>query len=683
MAPALLLLLAHPAAAADWQHELAPAGPGTALERARPLLEPSLSLEPSVMWVAGAHTVRFTQTWRGLPVLGASAAVRVRPDGSVPLAVDGLQRDLTVSTSPTLDLEAASDLALGAHEELLGSRLVVLPQDRLAWELSVGSAQGPLQVLVDAHSGALLRRQSRLTHSLGRVYEQNPVATPDTSDVELTALDSSASLTGFAGGLVVENYVAGDLNDGTLESTQELGPSAGEDYLYDPPEDDSDLTDAFAQVNAFHHLAQARGFFEGGLGLDMSGEDWGLQVIVNLASDGAPYDNAFFTTTDGLGENFHQPNLIGIGQGTLTDFAVDADVFVHEFGHYASNRAIGYNEGQLHTSAYGLSPWGGSMDEGVADYFAASIFDDPVMGEASLGAFGAERDLSDDSRSCPEDIFGEVHEDGKLIGAAAWSLREVYGAELADQLVWGALSLMTADSDFQDFAEALVAVGEDMQSAGDIDEVASIEETLAASGLDACSTVQDLDQGDLTTWIWGLDLVGSSFGVDCATVAGFGSLQSFFHFSATVPDRAEALRFHVELDPQGSGDLGWQLYLREGEHVVLEPEFFLPAATEFDLESEVFTEATGVVEIPLDQLQAGQVWYGVMSSQSCPTTQATLSAEAVLPVDSGDSGADSEPAPVDSQGERTPAGCGCASGRLMGGGGLFALGLLALARRRR
>ncbi|MFQ5906523.1 MAG: FlgD immunoglobulin-like domain containing protein, partial [bacterium] len=89
------------------------------------------------------------------------------------------------------------------------------------------------------------------------------------------------------------------------------------------------------------------------------------------------------------------------------DFGQHADVIYHEYGH-------GITEYQYRPRR----PSGG-MHEGFSDFFAATITDDSRIGEGVM----AYRDLDNNMKS-PQDLSGESHHDGMIIGGALWHMRE-------------------------------------------------------------------------------------------------------------------------------------------------------------------------------------------------------------------------------------------------------------------
>jgi MYXO-CTERM domain-containing protein len=442
-----------------------------------------------------------------------------------------------------------------------------------------------------------------------------------------------------------------------------------------------------------------RAYFEL-LGVDQSAAKWKVTAVANALEDGQPLDNAFFSPM-GQSGSFAAPNLIAIGQGSSVDFATDADVFKHEFGHYASKNAVNYNLGQLFSNSFGLQPHSGSIDEGIADYFACSHADDAELGEGSLGVLGAARDLTDTSKRCPEDLIGEVHFDGEIIGSLSWSIREALGAEAGDTIVWSAIEAMPAGGNFDDYAKGLLAATQDLVSAGSLDAaaVATVTDLLAARGLDDCGNVIALDVGETKqVQILGLQIVGQAFGASCSQVQGFGvKMQSLFQFASKPPVDAPELRFLVESEALGPGDLELVAYARKGKSVRFETgPGGLPSVADFDLEVPI-NAATGEIVVP-GPFAEGDEWFFTVTSSSCPIVRSTVSVNVGSTSNgaggAGGAGGGPEAGSGGSGGAEEPTtkvigGCGCRVGEpeptqpaWAGFAALGALGLAAMRRRR-
>lgn len=107
------------------------------------------------------------------------------------------------------------------------------------------------------------------------------------------------------------------------------------------------------------------------------------------------------------------------------DFAYDGDVVFHEFMHAITTSLISK------INSLGLDEWGihsepGALNEAWADYFAASFTDDPNIGEYSSSEQGYSeislRNL-DNNYTCPNNIIGEMHNDGLVWSGALWEIR--------------------------------------------------------------------------------------------------------------------------------------------------------------------------------------------------------------------------------------------------------------------
>lgn len=91
-------------------------------------------------------------------------------------------------------------------------------------------------------------------------------------------------------------------------------------------------------------------------------------MLVNARLDGAPLDNAFYSSI-GV-SNPKLPNVLGLGQGKY-NFSYDSDALLHEFAHYVTQNAIGFSLGQFGADDRGYTTAASSIDEGVADYLRA------------------------------------------------------------------------------------------------------------------------------------------------------------------------------------------------------------------------------------------------------------------------------------------------------------------------
>ena len=189
-----------------------------------------------------------------------------------------------------------------------------------------------------------------------------------------------------------------------------------------PPEDDSDPNDQFAEVMMYHHVNLAHDYFKGIHGFEEL--DFPLPALVNVqvkidppilmpGPDGwTGLSNAAFFPLESwrqfaaqFGLPPRESDSIIFFQGDK-DFAYDSRVIYHEYTHAVVGTGRLSVMGVL--DEYGLEFSPRSMNEGLADFFAASLADDPIIGNY-VGTMGTGlRDLSL-MRSCPDKWVDEVH----------------------------------------------------------------------------------------------------------------------------------------------------------------------------------------------------------------------------------------------------------------------------------
>ena len=129
-------------------------------------------------------------------------------------------------------------------------------------------------------------------------------------------------------------------------------------------------------------------------------------------------------------------------------FAKSSDVVYHEYTHNVIFH--------IYSGWIGLSGQAGAMNEGLSDYYACSINNDPILGE-SVELF---RDLSN-SLSYIEGLG--IHRNGKVIGGAIWDMRQSpgIGVTLADELLFGALERTPQAHDFANLLDNVLYEDDD------------------------------------------------------------------------------------------------------------------------------------------------------------------------------------------------------------------------------
>ena len=668
--------------------------------------------------LAQRNIVVFGQNVTGIPVYGHNLKVEMDRQGRVTHVwgepVKNLQAPAGAPKAPELAVLAAEDALNTVLPLDLDPPLVLLPNRpaRLAYLVVAWVGMKKFHVLVDAFSAQVILIDRAWFNAQGRVYGIDPARTPEPIDVELANLSSAEALIGRAGH--VYNCVTSVANQGmpdpeNMELEEVPTSDASGNWLYDPILT-LDYTEFAGAVNLYYHVDRMDSHFRM-LGYTPPVD---VMVVANVHSEAGgvktPLDNAYYTPMQNGNDGLF------VGQGTDVDLAYGGDVVMHEMTHsVVAHSAI--DLGVQQADQYGINRMPLGLHEGLADYFPASLNDSPIIGAYSLEMIqqGASRDLSNNDKVCPDDMVGEEHMDGELIGALNWQVRVQLGAELADVAIYTTLTRLTAASTFKDFAETLIATLEDLETDGEItaDQLAAVQGVVEAKGLDICGRWIPLDQPRRVT-NFGLDTLGQAMGGDCAQLRGMldymgVDLTTMFQYQVVVPEDTTSLTLSFEFTPQGGTDLQYNIYGRGGEMVLYQlvsvyGGMMLPRIQTFDRSwpsnvldppmSGTTAELTWTIHDD-PPLPVGQEVYFSVTHANCPLTTLDVSAElSTDPIVDPDAGPDGDTdgdtdADTDGSTEKPPAkkdGCSCTTGsRSRPNAGFFlllAVGLFFSLRRR-
>jgi len=634
----------------------------------------------------GRTLVHLAQVHRGVPVIGGRAVVKFDREGHATRINATVHPDLRVPTTPAVGPDAATAAARSAVElpdtAEAAAHLAVRPDARggtLVYQVHL-SARGGLdswRVTVDAATGAIRGVTDLRLAAQGNVYEISP-ALDDPVEVTLTDLTGDMDVMSGTYALVRSMVVEGeDVSDTHLAQADESG-----DFLFEPEANTTE--DPFVEVNAYHHVTALSHYFE-----DVHGHEFDGPALVTtnyVYEDGTGYDNAFYTT-DASGNQ-----VLCFGQGTY-DFAYDAGVIAHEFGHSIVQTTTDMQLGWMIYDEYGTNNAPGGIHEGLADYWAGTYHGrSEVSSWVPIG-----RDLEND-HTCPDDLVGESHEDGMIVGAAAWDIYLQVGKEAADDIVYGALLRVSDAPTFAELAEALLEAAGDLEEDGDLgaDDLEAIQASLEDRGMSVCGRSLPMEPDE--PFEFGLPLFMGMQEMDeewCERMRDMGmNLVPSFQFALTTPPASEGtleeLEISIDMDRyDGAGfaedELHYTFLIREGEMVEFDyeliespngHEFETPVPGEHDRELD---DNPDEIVIALDdedlELRADTTYYLTLIHRNCAAVDMTLEAEL-----------DIAAPPADDDDDDDGDGCNC---RLSGGSGAPALGaglglaLLAFALRRR
>ncbi len=450
----------------------------------------------------GSRYVKFSERIEGLPVFGVKVVAHVDPAGEL---VKMSSKAPAFPADTGRGAVDADDAALAAEDFTATGRAVAvhegwLPiQDRAIRVFRVVvEAPGPHRwiTFVDAHGGNVIARYDEIRRHQANVYLENPTASIDLTEVTLenTVLEGEHVNHTYGDFVRVARCTSLSSQTGACTAwTHQAVADATDGFLGTLPNDgNGQLTDGFAEVQAYHSLDTYYAFLRDEFGFDpqfvdaetsLSGPSIWIFVNANFA-------NGYFM---GSNDYYGIPDMIVLGQGQL-DFAYDNDITRHEFTHAMSSQVFDiwmYNVDDL-----GIDMSGGGVEEGTADYFPCSVHGNPELGEY-MGVIRSAQN----ARKCPRDLIGEGHSDGQIISGTMWAIRQNIGARKANHLHFGALASNTIIT-FNDYADALEVQAylmmdhEDPELQFTQEDFEFVGETLDFRNLRNCRRVVPVEPGD-------------------------------------------------------------------------------------------------------------------------------------------------------------------------------------------
>ncbi|HZH49633.1 MAG TPA: M36 family metallopeptidase [Nitrospira sp.] len=444
-----------------------------------------LKLEPSLSGVtlAGSKATpmgqvyEFSQAADGVPVYGAELKVHFNREGRVVgLTNSSVPSAKLGSMSPSVGAEQAVESARGhvppapvdepesGDLPLPSTKLVIYAETgtpTLAWEVILYTPGPTWQVFVHAKTRDVLapaRDLNRYATGTGQVFLVNAVVATrdntlrDNNDAASAVPPSayrSVSLLGLDGtGFLDGSYASSS-------ATKRRVSSASETFVFDRS------NNGFSETMGYYFLDYAQRYIQS-LGFSSVNNRQQIFSVDRLKKDNSSYDPSKKTITYGTG---------GV------DDAEDAEVIWHEYGHSIQDNQV---------PGFGTSLEAGSMGEGFGDYWAGSVgaqlsggFQDLCIADWDATSYSTTsppclRRL-DSTKHYPEDIVGEVHDDGEIWSAALWQIRTAIGAGKTDTVVLQHHFLLTADTSFNQAANALVTAATNLHyTAKEISAIRSI-----------------------------------------------------------------------------------------------------------------------------------------------------------------------------------------------------------------
>jgi Zn-dependent metalloprotease len=429
-----------------------------------------LKLDPSLSGITLAGTkstpmgqvYEFTQSADGVPVYGAELKVHFNREGRVvALTNTSVPGAKLAVIAPSVKPEQAVESARGqvppgpVDEPDMGdlplpsTTLVIYAETgtpTLAWEVILHTPGPTWQLFVHAKTGKVLAPARDLNrYATGQVFLVNAVVAThddtlrDNKDAA-SAVPSTAYRTVTLLGLAGTGFL-----DGTYASSsasKRRVSSASETFVFDRS------SNGFSETMGYYFLDYAQRYIQT---LGFSNVNNRQQIF---SIDRYKQDNSFYKSTN---------KTITYGTGGVDD-AEDAEVIWHEYGHSIQDNQV---------PGFGASLEAGSMGEGFGDYWAGSVgaqlsggFQDLCIADWDATSYSSTNPPClrrlDSTKHYPEDIVGEVHDDGEIWSAALWQIRGAISATKADTVILQHHFLLTTDPSFNQAANALVTAANNL-----------------------------------------------------------------------------------------------------------------------------------------------------------------------------------------------------------------------------
>ena len=394
--------------------------------------------------------VNFYETYNGLKILDSRLTVKMTKNGDVILFGADVYNDLDnkISTIPSLSANEAASMAKQGIGSTITSvtvspDLFILPipdenktaqnKYKLIYEVYVNvkdidALPIKYRTFVDAQTGAILYRKNQI-HTTGNSTTNvnvNGTVTIDNpykgnTEVNMPNIRSVVSSTTYNTDSIGNLNLTGNPSSGTfyldgLWSDVELdngSTTANMTYSLDTNGTNSVSFDSsiasIRERSAYYHVNIVHDHMKKYL---PSFPDMDIVLPTYVDVTGAGTCNAYY---DGSSINFLKEG------GGCYCLAQIGGVVYHEYGHGISDKFYQWQNSYFEN---------GAMGEGYSDVWAFSITLDPVLskGYETTDSTTYIRRYDEDIKVYPQDLVGEVHADGEIIGGAWWDTYQNFGS---------------------------------------------------------------------------------------------------------------------------------------------------------------------------------------------------------------------------------------------------------------
>lgn len=429
----------------------------------------------------------YGQKYKNLEVYGAQISIIEKNKKLV--SIKSNYKEFDIDTHPLLSSQEAGEIVgddIGLVTELEPKLIIYKNQFKgadylLAYIIETPLLEGPerWRYIIDAKTGEVILKEPLLIKIYGYVSAQVFPETPAQAQITVNLTNNNITLwqnnslvastltntgfynfSGYDNNITLKSYLEGPyvkvLNADQTRAYFEYNGTGNESYNWNWNNYD-DISDRNEESNMFYHVNIVHDYFTRGDPFNITQMNYQMNATVQY---GGVECNAFYDTVS--------KNIYFYGGGSGCDNpALSADVIYHEYTHAVT------------AEIYNVFPYykiTGAMNEGYSDYYAATITNNPTIGENSWNPYirniNNTRSYIDNYEECPtgqtassSNDYCYVHSNSDIFGGALWDFRQMVGNTTADALIMR--TIKAQPHSFSEFMEDMLILDDDNANLSD------------------------------------------------------------------------------------------------------------------------------------------------------------------------------------------------------------------------
>ena len=451
-------------------------------------------------------TVRFRQTWQGIPVYKSDIAVTISPEDQVTFVTNSFSYFAEISdVTPVVSEQEAlqefrSRLRLPSPPQNTDIELVIFEHNRQAdiyykIEANLMDPLGYWVALINARSGQVMQLEDEAIYyrdhqhahenvrsasvlmppvdGMGNVFDPDPLSSANAAYTD-TGFGDGGDATTTQLDAQLQMKVLKDITFDGSSTYSLVGPYAeviDTESPYKGLFSQSSSTwnfnrsdDAFEAVNTYYHIDASMRYINETLGLNIMPTAYGGGVRFDPHGLGGSDNSHFIPSTD----------VLAFGEGGVDD-AEDSDVIHHELGHGLHDWVTGGNLSQVNGLSEGCGDyWCASYNRSLGDWQPSDPAYNWVFNWDGHNAFWPGR-IVNYGATYPAGLVGGPHADGQIWATAMMKVWDAIGQTRSDVAFWNGLGMTGSSASQNDAANAVYQAAINMNySYSDLESIHTI-----------------------------------------------------------------------------------------------------------------------------------------------------------------------------------------------------------------